>query len=78
VLARNITNKGFTTFLSVPVNSGYTLEVRQSGTTTVLATLTDVSLAAGSVYTAWFDGLATPKNNSDQLSLNVVTNAFFN
>ncbi len=78
VLVHDIAHKGFTTFLPVPVNPGYTFEVRKSGTTTVLATLTDVPLAAGSVYTAWFDGLAAPKNNSDQLSLNVVTNAFFN
>jgi len=78
VLVHNIGHKGFTTFLSVPVNSGYTFEVRKSGTTTVLATLPDVPLAAGSVYTAWFDGLATPTNNTDKLSLNVVTNAFFN
>lgn len=78
VLCHNMTHKGYTTFLSVPVNPGYTFEVRKAGTTTVLATLPDVPLAAGSVYTAWFDGLATPKNNSDQFSLNVVTNAFFN
>ena len=78
VLVHNMSHKGFTTFLSVPVNAGYTFEVRKSGTTTVLATLTDVPLAAGSVYTAWFDGLATPTNNTDKLSLNVVTNAFFN
>ncbi len=78
VLVHNMAHKGFTTFLPVPVNPGYTFEVRKAGTTTILATLMDVPLAAGSVYTAWFDGLASPTNNSDHLSLNVVTNAFFN
>jgi hypothetical protein len=77
VLVHNISNKGYSTFIPVPVNAGYTFEVRQAGTGTVLATLTNVPLVNGSVYTIWFGGLVASTNNTDRLSVNIYTNAFF-
>jgi hypothetical protein len=77
VLVTNRSFKGYSSFVSVPAKNGYTFEVRQAGTSTVLATLSNVPLVAGSVYTIWFGGLATPTNSTDKLSANIVTNAYY-
>jgi hypothetical protein len=68
--------KGYSSFVSIPAKSGYTFEVRQAGTT-VLATLSNVPIVSGSVYTIWFGGLVASTNNNDKLSANIVTNAYY-
>jgi hypothetical protein len=77
VLVPNKSYEGYSSFVPVVAKSSYTFEVRQAGTSTVLATLSNVPLVAGSVYTIWFGGLATPTSNNDKLSANIVTNAYY-
>ena len=77
VLVPNRSFKGYSSFVPIPAQSGYTFEVRQAGTGTVLATLANVPIVSGSVYTIWFGGLATPTSSSDKLSANIVTNAYY-
>jgi Domain of unknown function (DUF4397) len=69
--------KGFSSFTSIAGNSSYTFQVLQSGTNTVLTSMAPITLQAGSVYTFWFTGLATPTNATDGLSLNIMTNASY-
>lgn len=68
--------KGYTSFLPVQAKS-YTFEVRQHGTNTVLATLANVNLNSGLVYTIWLHGLAASTSDSDKLSVDMVTNAYY-
>ena len=77
VVVPNKLFKGYSSFIPVAAKSNYTFEVRQAGTSTVLATLSNVPLVSGSVYTIWFGGLATPTNSNDKLSANIVTNAYY-
>jgi hypothetical protein len=77
VLATNIPYKGHTAFLPVTGNLNYTFVVRQGTTNTVLATLPNIILNAGSVYTIWFGGLVASTNSSDQLSARILTNAVY-
>jgi hypothetical protein len=68
--------KGYSSFMPIAGNTSYTFEVNKGGTSTVLATLT-VILNSGSEYTLWLQGLATPLNSSDGLSINIKTNAIY-
>ncbi|MGZ3811141.1 MAG: DUF4397 domain-containing protein [Mucilaginibacter sp.] len=77
VLVSNKSYKGFSSFLPIQGNKTYTFEVHQKGTNTVLATLSNVNLNAGQVYTIWFHGLAGATNNTDKLSADIITNAFY-
>ena len=77
VLAANKPYKGYTSFMPVQGKTSYTFVVRQAGTTTVLATLPNVTLSDSFVYTIWFGGLVASTNNNDKLSVNIVSNAFF-
>jgi len=75
-----VSNKGFksyTRFLPIQGGKSYTFEVRQHGTSTVLATITDVTLNSGLVYTLWFHGLATTSINDDKLKAELMTNAYY-
>lgn len=66
VLAANKAYKGSSGFVPVAGNTSYTLEVRQAGTTTVLASIANVTLYQNSIYTVWLQGL---KNATDQTKL---------
>lgn len=66
VLAANMDYKGASAFVSISGNGNYDFEIRQAGTTTVLATLTKAGIYANSVYTVWLQGL---KNATDQTKL---------
>jgi hypothetical protein len=66
VLATNKPYKGFSSFVPLQGNTKYTLEIRQAGTTTVLASITDVTLPAAAIYTVWLQGL---KAATDQTKL---------
>jgi hypothetical protein len=78
VLATNVSYKGYTTFLPLQGNSTVTFEFRQGTTNTVLATLPNIKLISGYVYTVYFRGLVASTNNTDKLSAGIVLNAFFN
>ena len=77
-LVSNKAFKGFSSFLPVKGNTTYTLEVHQTGTSTVLATIAGEQLNNGFVYTVFFYGLATPANGTDGLTANILTNAYYN
>jgi hypothetical protein len=77
VLVANRSYKGFSTFVPVPAQSNYTFVVRQAGTNTVLATLSNVPMVSGTVYTIWFGGLVASTGNNDKLSANIITNAYY-
>jgi hypothetical protein len=77
VLVANKAYKGFSSFIPVKGNTTYNFQVLQTGTNTVLATLPNISLNAGSVYTVWFHGLAASTGTADQLAANIYTNAYF-
>jgi hypothetical protein len=69
--------KGFSSFAPIAGNNSYTFQVLQTGTSTVLASMPPITIQAGSVYTFWFTGLATPTNTTDGLSLNIMNNATY-
>jgi hypothetical protein len=77
VLATNEPFKGYTSFMPVKGNSTYTFEVRQGTTSTVLATLPNITLNDGYLYTIWFRGLAASTNANDKLSASIITNAYY-
>jgi hypothetical protein len=77
VITANKAYKGFSSFAPIAGNNSYTFQVLQTGTNTVLASLPSTTLQAGSVYTFWFTGLATPTNTTDGLSLNIMSNATY-
>jgi hypothetical protein len=73
----NKTYRGHSSFIPVAGNKTYNFEVLQKGTTTVLATLANVSLTTGSVYTIMLTGLSTGTTSADKLSVYYVSNAHF-
>jgi len=76
-IVSNVGYKGYSAFLPITGNSGYNFQIVQAGTSTVLATLTNVTLNSGSLYTIWFHGLATTTSTTDQLAASIYTNAYF-
>ncbi len=77
-LVSNRSFKGFSSFAPVPANMFYNFEVHKAGTTTVLATLNNVKVNPGFVYTVWFHGLANGTTaNGDELSADFMINASF-
>lgn len=77
VLVANKAYQSVSKFVPIAGGSKYTLEIRQAGTTTVLATLTDVSLRSGSVYTVWLQGIAASTTAPTKLAGNIQLNAFY-
>ncbi|WP_428329478.1 DUF4397 domain-containing protein [Mucilaginibacter sp.] len=76
VVVPNKAFKGYSLFAPIPGQT-YSFEIRQAGTTTVLATLNNVTLSAGFIYTVWLRGLATPTNDLDKLTAGLITNAYY-
>jgi hypothetical protein len=69
--------KGFSSFIPKDGGKSYTFEVRQHGTNTVLATLSNVTLNSGLVYTIWFHGLANTSIAANKLTADIITNAYY-
>ena len=76
-MVSNKVYKGHSSFIPVPGNVSYTFEIRQKGTSTVLATLADVNFTTGFVYTIYFHGLAAGTTSDNKLAADIVTNAFY-
>jgi hypothetical protein len=76
VLATSKAYKGFSGFKSVTGETKYTFEIRQAGTATVLASLSDVTLHAGYIYTIWLQGL-TAATDQTKLAANIQLNAYY-
>ncbi|MGN6638095.1 MAG: DUF4397 domain-containing protein [Mucilaginibacter sp.] len=69
--------KGFSSFESITGDKIYNIEVRQKGASTVLASLSNVTLNTGGVYTIVFSGLANGTTSNDKLTVNYITNAYY-
>jgi len=65
--------KEFTTFTSIAPSNTYTFQVKNTGSTTVRATLPAVKIEKGKIYTIWAKGLSS-KTDSTQFGLSVMTN----
>jgi hypothetical protein len=76
LLATNKGFKGSSPFIAVQGNSSYTLEIRQTGTSTVLASLTNVQLNSNSVYTIWLQGL-TGATDQTKLTAKLQKNVYY-
>jgi hypothetical protein len=79
-IASNLTYKGSTAFLPVPLpGTGLdTLQIVQTGTTNVLATVPAANLVNTGAYTVWFYGLANTSVTAEGLNANIMADVFFN
>ena len=77
-ITTNKSFKGYTSFLPVPGQTNFTFVVLKKGTNTVLATLSNVTLINGYLYTVMLEGLNNSTSGSDKLNLIMLTNAYFN
>jgi len=78
VVVANKWYKGYSSFVPMQGKSNFTFNVVKTGTNTVLATLPNVTLNNGFVYTIWFHGLVASTTSADNLAIGVITNAYFN
>ncbi|AYL98840.1 DUF4397 domain-containing protein [Mucilaginibacter celer] len=76
VLATNKAYKGVSDFVTIKAASNYTLNIREKGTTTILATLTNVNLHANAVYTVWLQGLAAATDYK-KLTADIQNNVYY-
>jgi len=74
-IATNKAYRGFSSFATISANT-YTFEVRQKGTTIVVATLS-ARLMPGSVYTIWLQGLASSTTDATKLAAKLQLNAYY-
>lgn len=74
-LISNEPYKGASVFNPVPGNTKYNFEVRTSGTTSVVASLDNINIKNGGVYTIWFHGTTT--GASPKLSADIIANAYY-
>jgi hypothetical protein len=77
-IASNKAFKGYSSFVPVAAGSNYNLEVVNTGTTTVLASLPGTVLRAGFVYTIWLQGLINTTVTGQKLGINQMVNTAFN
>lgn len=75
-LVVNKAYRGASQFKPVTGGATYKFEIRKNGTNTILATLDNINIKTGSVYTVWLHGLAAGSGNS-KLSADIVKNAFY-
>jgi hypothetical protein len=68
-VATNKAYRGVSSFATITPNT-YTIEVRQKGTTTVLASITAAKLYGASIYTVWLQGSAATSTLAAKLQLN--------
>ncbi len=75
-LVTNKTYKQYSPFVTVNGNDSYTFEVRKTGTTTVLYTLTNVRIKERTLNTIWIQGNAAA-TDVKKLSAHVQENVFY-
>jgi len=76
VIAQNKAYRTYSSFVPVNGNTTCTFEILRGTTATVLATLPNITLRAGSVYTVWIQGLAGG-SNSTALTAHIQNNAYY-
>jgi hypothetical protein len=74
-LITNEPYKGASAFTSISGGSQYSFEVRTTGSATVLASLDNINISNGGVYTIWYHGTAT--GTSPKLSADIIANAYY-
>ena len=74
VLVQNKGFKGFSGFASI-ISKNYTFEIRKAGTSIVLATLSNVNINSGYVYTVYLRGL-TAATDATKLTADLIINAY--
>jgi len=77
-ITTNKSFKGHSSFTLVTGQSNFTFQVLKHSTSTVLASLTNVSLTNGYLYTVMLEGLNASTGGSDKLTIIMITNAYFN
>ncbi|MFI5161385.1 MAG: DUF4397 domain-containing protein [Sphingobacteriales bacterium] len=77
VKVSNKSFKGASSFIPVAGNKTYSFQVLKKGTTTVLASLSNITLTSGYVYTIMLTGLSAGSTSVDKLSVYYMTNAQF-
>lgn len=74
----NANYKSVSGFVSTTVSTTDSLQVRQSGTSTILATVPASHFTSGSVYTVWLYGLANTAVAAQKLKAGIMQNGYFN
>ena len=80
-IASNLSYKGYTNFFPLALPAGTsrdTLEVVQSGTSTVLATVPAADFLGTADYTVWFYGLANTAVAAEGLNAGIIEDVYFN
>lgn len=75
VLVSNKSYKGYSGFITVPVNGAYNFEIRQTGTNTVLASISNVKVVNG-LYTIWLQGINAATDQT-RLSAHIQNNVYY-
>lgn len=75
VLISNEPYKDASGFTTVTAGTQYNFEVRIAGSATVLASLDNINIVEGGVYTVWFHGSTTGTN--PKLSADIIANAYY-
>jgi Domain of unknown function (DUF4397) len=75
VLVSNKSYKGYSGFVTLPVNSAYSFEIRQTGTNTVLATLSGLDIRNG-LFTIWLQGISAATDQT-KLSAHIQNNVYY-
>jgi hypothetical protein len=77
-IVSNASYKFVSAFASATVSVSDSLQVRQSGTSTILATVPASHFINGSVFTVWLYGLANTTVAAQKLKAGIMQNGFFN
>jgi len=77
VVVANKSPLGYSAFLPLQGKTNYTFEVRAAGTSVVLATIPNVTLNDGALYTIWLGGLVASTSSSNALAGHLIANAYF-
>jgi len=70
--------KSVSVFGNATVSSSDSLQIRQSGTSTILASVPASHFTRGSVYTVWLYGLANTAVATQKLKAGIMQNGYFN
>jgi len=77
-IVSNANYKSVSGFVSATVSLTDSLQVRQSGTSSVLASVPASHFTNGSVYTVWLYGLANTAVATQRLKAGIMQNGYFN
>lgn len=77
VIAKNKTYKSYSGFVPVAGDKAYILEIRQAGTTNVLATLNSTTFHSDAIYTVWLQGLVAAPTDDTKLKAGLQQNVYW-